>query len=181
MSVLGRSTAGDGITGPTSGGASEVNGISDRCWRMIPCLKTAGGAHMWRPETEGVSPQPSALNSERAEPRAGSRVEFETSEGTMARLVGTHRPRRPHELLVPIRLEDVSLEASFHSSTSWALKSCQIIQIRPRLSQTASIRSALHHRMMLQKVKARTSTPMNCSMRRRTRHVSPSDTREVGK
>lgn len=52
LSVLGRSTAGDGITGRTSESASEANGISDRCSRKIPWLKITGGAHMWRPETE---------------------------------------------------------------------------------------------------------------------------------
>lgn len=52
LSVLGRSTAADGVTGRTSESASEVNGISGRCSRMIPCLKITGGAHMWRPETE---------------------------------------------------------------------------------------------------------------------------------
>lgn len=52
LSVLGRSTAGDGIAGRTSESAPEVNGISDRCSRKIPGLKITGGAHMWRPETE---------------------------------------------------------------------------------------------------------------------------------
>lgn len=130
-------------------------------------------------QKQKISLQPSALNSGKAEPKAG--FELETNKRTIAQLMETRRPRQQHELCVSIRLEDVSLEASVHISSRWALKSGQIVQIRPRLFQTVSIRSALHHRMMLQKVKTNPQPLfLNGSLCLRPRHVPPSDTREVG-
>lgn len=150
LSVLGRST-GDGVTGRTSGSASQVNAISDRCSPMMPCFKK----NRWRSHAAPGSRRP-AHNSLQ---KAASRVEFETKKRTMAQLVEAHRPRQQHELFVSIRLEDVSPEASLHISTSRALRSCQTLQIRPRLFQTASIRSVLRHRMMLQKVETNPQPP----------------------